>query len=102
MSKIKIYDLHPCWGGGFSVKTIDYDGTTFTVSATSIRQAYAVAYKRAWIDPTNDHPVGVVSIYRRNTGMTLWCGCSGHDIFYGSASAYLLGRHIITWLRRTP
>lgn len=23
-------------------------------------------------------------------------------VFYGSASAYLLARHIITWLRRTP
>jgi hypothetical protein len=83
MSTIKIYDLYPRWGGGFSVKTNDYDGTTFTVSATSIRQAFAVAYKRAWIDPASGHPVGVVSIYRRSTGTTLWCGCSGHDVTGG-------------------
>lgn len=75
---IKVYDLYPRWGG-FSVKTIDYFGTVLSVAATSVRQAYAVAYKEIWIDSDDVRPVGIVSIYCTGTGTTLWCGCLGHD-----------------------
>ena len=79
MSTTKVYTLFPTLGG-FSCKTIDYHGTEYTVAATSIRQAYAVAYKDVWIDPTDKYPVGIIAIYRRTTGTTLWCGCSGHHV----------------------
>ena len=78
----KVYALFP-HGGSFSVKTIDYHGTELSVAATSVRQAYALAHKGIWIDPEHTHPVGIVSIYRRATGFTLWCGCSGHDVTGG-------------------
>jgi hypothetical protein len=48
-----------------------------------VRQAYAVAHKDVWIDPEVDHPVGIVSVCRRGTGTTLWCGCSGHHVTGG-------------------
>jgi hypothetical protein len=67
-------------GGGFSAKTIDYHGTSISVAATSIRQAYAVAHKDIWIDPEHKYPVGIVSTYQRDKGTTLWCGCSGHSV----------------------
>ncbi|MET4432081.1 hypothetical protein [Mycolicibacterium sp. 624] len=76
---IKAYDLFPR-RGGFSVKTADYNGTTFAVAATSVRQAYALAYQDSWVNPNDDRPVGIVSIYRAGTGTTLWCGCSGDDV----------------------
>jgi hypothetical protein len=87
-SKIRIYELFPLWRGGFSVKTIDYDGTTLTVAATSVRQAYALAYKESWIDPVDIdlvgiHLVGIVSIERRTSGIKLWCGCHGHNLTGG-------------------
>lgn len=75
----KVYELYPRWGS-FSVQTVDYHGTAYLVAATSVRQAYAVAHKDIWIDPNDDHPVGIVAIYRRDTGPTLWCGCSGHRV----------------------
>lgn len=80
--RIRVYDLFPYWGG-FSVKTVDYQGTTLTVAATSVRQAYALAYKYIWIVPADHHPVGIVSIERGTTGTTLWCGCSGHNVTGG-------------------
>jgi hypothetical protein len=64
-------------------QTVDYHGTVITVSAVSVQQAYAVAYKNVWIDPDDTHPVGIVSIHRNLTGTTLWCGCSGHHIIDG-------------------
>jgi hypothetical protein len=76
---IKVYDLFP-HRGGFSVKTVDYQGIKLTVSATSVRQAYALAYGDIWISPTDQRPVGIISICRRTTGTTLWCGCCGHDL----------------------
>jgi hypothetical protein len=78
----KIYELYPTLGG-FSVKTIDYHGTLLKVAATSVRQAYAVAYKDVWINPADDHPVGIVLIHRRNSPPSLWCGCSGHGVTGG-------------------
>ena len=78
----KVYVLFP-HGGSFSVKTIDYHGTELSVAATSVRQAYALAHQDIWIDPEHTHPTGIVSIYRRATGFTLWCGCSGHDVTGG-------------------
>lgn len=81
-ARIKVYELYQC-GTGFSVQTVDYHGTVYTVSATSIQQAYAVAYKDVWINPRDERPVGIVSIYRRDTGPTLWCGCSGHRLSGG-------------------
>ena len=50
-------------GGSFSVKTIDYHGTELSVAATSVRQAYALAYKGIWIDPEHTYPTGIVCIY---------------------------------------
>lgn len=82
MSTIKAYELYPR-RGGFSVKTADYNGTTFTVAAISVRQAYALAHRRAQINPNDERPVGVLSIYRVGTGTTLWCGCSGHNVTGG-------------------
>lgn len=79
---IRIYHLYPC-GDAFSVQTVNYHGTEITVSAISIQQAYAVAYKDSWINPSDTHPVGIVSIYRRTTGTTLWCGCRGHHVIDG-------------------
>lgn len=80
---IKIYELYPR-RGSFSVKTDDYDGTMLTVAATSVRQAYAMAHHDNWISADDVHPVGIVSIDRRHTGTTLWCGCSGHGVTGGS------------------
>ena len=79
----KIYELYPQGLGGFSVKTEDYHGTTLMVAATSVRQAYAVAYKDIWIDPEHKYPVGIVSRYSRSAGYTLWCGCKGHSVTGG-------------------
>ena len=53
------------------------------MAATSVRQAYAVAHKGIWIDPEHTYPVGIVSVYRRSTGFTLWCGCTGHSVTGG-------------------
>lgn len=75
----RIYTLFPV-GLGFSSQMVDYHGTKLMVAATSIRQAYAVAHKKIWIDPTHRYPVGIVSIYDRHDGTTLWCGCSGHSV----------------------
>lgn len=83
MSAIRSYVLFPQWGGSFSTKTDDYGGTRYTVAATSIRQAYAVAHQRAWIHAHDKQPVGIIAIYRRTTGTTLWCGCSGHNVSGG-------------------
>lgn len=63
--------------------TADYSGVIVKVAATSIKQAYALAYKGVWITPTDSHPVGIVSIYRDTDGIELWCGCRGHDVFSG-------------------
>ena len=79
---IKVYVLFP-HGGSFSVKTIDYHGTELSVAAMSVRQAYALAYKGVWIDPSHRYPVGIVCMYDRSTGHTLWCGCSGHHVTGG-------------------
>lgn len=81
---IKAYELFPHWGS-FSTKTVDYNGTKYTVAATSMRQAYALAHQSSWIHPTDERPVGILSIYRRATGTTLWCGCSGHNVTGGQA-----------------
>ena len=70
MTTTRVYDLYPNLGS-FSCKTVDYHGVEHTVAATSIRQAYAVAHKDIWINPADEHPVGIVSIYRRDTGTTL-------------------------------
>ena len=85
-TRTKVYELYPRGPGpslGFSVKTEDYHGTALSVAATSLRQAYAVAYKDIWINPEHRHPVGIVSVYRRSTGFTLWCGCTGHSVTGG-------------------
>ena len=73
----RVYELYPRFGT-FTVQTIHYRGTAYVVAATSVRQAYAVAHQNIRIDPTHPHPVGIVSIYHRDSGHTLWCGCSGH------------------------
>lgn len=78
----KIYELYP-HRGSFSTKTVNYNGTTYAVAATSIRQAFAVAHAESWIDPHDSHPVGIVSIYSVPTGYTLWCGCRGHHLTGG-------------------
>jgi len=79
----KVYELYPQGFGFFWVQTVDYHGTALMVAATSVRQAYAVAHKRVWINPEHEHPVGIVSKYHRDTGYTLWCGCSGHSVTGG-------------------
>lgn len=79
MTARRIYVLYP-HGDSFSMQTADYCGTEFTVAATSVRQAYAVAHKDVWINPTDAHPVGIVAVYRRAQGTTLWCGCTGHHV----------------------
>jgi hypothetical protein len=66
----KVYELYPCWGS-FSVQTVDYHGTAYLVAATSVRQAYAVAHKDIWIDPNDDHPVGIVACGHRVTQRSL-------------------------------
>jgi hypothetical protein len=71
VNTIKAYELYP-YHGSFSVKTIDYHGTKITV-----------AHQDTWINPVDHRPVGIVSIYRRNTGTTLWCDCSGHKFTGG-------------------
>ncbi len=82
-ARTMVYELYPC-SGRFSNKVIDYNGTAYLVAANSVRQAYAVAdHPCEWINPEARHLVGVVSIYRREKGFRLWCGCSGHDIIGG-------------------
>ena len=73
------------------MKTEDYHGTALSVAATSLRQAYAVAYKDIWINPEHRHPVGIVSVYRRSTGFTLWCGCTGHSVTGGGVEHQVPG-----------
>ena len=68
------------------MQTVDYHGSALMVAATSVRQAYAVAYKDVWIDPQHKYPVGIVSRYDRRTGYTLWCGCSGHSVTGGDVA----------------
>ncbi|MCF6391040.1 hypothetical protein L2K20_29120 [Mycobacterium sp. MBM] len=82
MGTTRIYELYPL-RHTFSVKISDYSGTTYSVAAASIKQAFAVAHGDTWIDPNATHPVGVVAIYKVPTGLTLWCGCSGHDLTGG-------------------
>jgi hypothetical protein len=82
VSRLKIYDLYP-YAGTFSTQTAEYGGSVYKVAATSIRQAYALAHKRLWINPRDEHPVGIVSIYTRGMGIRLWCGCSGHNVTGG-------------------
>lgn len=78
----KIYELYPR-RGSFSTKTVDYHGNAYSVAATSIRQAFAVAHADLWINSHDTHPVGIVAIYSAATGLTLWCGCRGHDLTGG-------------------
>lgn len=78
---IKVYHLYPT-GSRYSTRVNDYCGTVVAVAATSIRQAYALAYNKRWIDPDARYPIGVVSIHHRD-GITLWCGCSGHHLGFG-------------------
>jgi hypothetical protein len=82
MGAIRIYDLHPR-RGSFSTKTVNFNGTTFTVAAISIEQAFAVAHQHVWINPNDSHPVGVVSVCRIPSGLTLWCGCVGNYLTGG-------------------
>jgi hypothetical protein len=79
---LKVYTLFPHFGS-YSVQTVDYHGTELCVAATNVRQAYAVAHKDIWINPDHPRPVGIVSIYSRDTGTTLWCGCAGHHVHGG-------------------
>ena len=79
---IRIYGLFP-HRDSFSTRTADYEDAELTVAAVSVRQAYAVAHKRVWIDPDDNRPVGVVCTYDTRTGVTLWCGCSGHHVTGG-------------------
>ena len=79
----KVFELYRRGLGGlagFSARLADYRGASVFVAAVSLRQAYALAYKDAWIDPAHQYPVGVVAAYRRSAGCTLWCGCTGHHL----------------------
>lgn len=74
---VKCYHLFPVLGR-LTPNTADYTGTVYAVSATSLRQAMALAYKGAWINPDDDYPLGIISEYVRERGYRLWCGCRGH------------------------
>lgn len=76
---IKVYALYPTDNGGYSAQSVLYVGIYYTVAATSIRQAYAMAYGEIWADPNDDYPVGLLLRYRRDFGQTLGCGCRGHN-----------------------
>jgi hypothetical protein len=75
--RLTIYTLYPAFGG-YSVQTTDDHGTEVRVSAVNVRQAYALAHRQVWINPDHPRPVGIVSVYDRGVGTTLWCGCTGH------------------------
>ena len=74
---MKTYHLFRTPSGKFSPRTIDYCGTTYTVAATNLRQAMALAYKNGWTDEPGES-VGIVAIYERGVGDLLWDDCTGH------------------------
>ena len=88
-TRVRVYVLFP-YRGSFSVKTEDYRGVVYTVAATNVRQAYAVAHNKVRIDPEESDPVGIISICDGGTGTTLWCGCAGHEVI-GGTPAYAAG-----------
>lgn len=79
---LRVYVLYPRFGG-FSVRSIDYQGKLLYVSARSVRQAYALAHNDDWIHPEAPSPVGIVSRYDSERGRTLWCGCTSHSVTGG-------------------
>lgn len=83
VARVRVYILFPRWGS-FSVKIEDYRGVVYTVAATNVRQAYAVAHNNVWINPEVIRPVGVISICDGEAGTTLSCGCSGHEVIGGT------------------
>jgi hypothetical protein len=61
---VKVYELYPLPGGGFSNQTADYAGNTVAVAATSNEQAHALAQKRVWASDPGD-PLGILWIYQK-------------------------------------
>jgi hypothetical protein len=73
----KVWALHPVRDRWSSLPQ-DYAGQQVLVSCATERQAGLLAYRRQWIDSTAPGPpVGVISIYHRDRGIEMWCGCSG-------------------------
>lgn len=81
---MRIYQLYPA-GGRFSNKSIDYTGVAYYVLASSIKQAYYLAYHNEWSGGIC--APGIVDVYTRggtvvNEGWhQLWDGCRIHGTF---------------------
>lgn len=74
----RTYEIYPN-GGRFSNQSVNYHGELWIVAATSIRQAYACAYNRRWVNPSSKTPVGIVYIWDEYNGQRLWCGCHRNE-----------------------
>jgi len=77
---MRIYTLYSSYSG-FSVKSVDYHGTTYKVAAESVKQAFFFAHNQKWSDGP-DASAGIVEIYHRGGDKQgwhqLWCGCKIH------------------------
>lgn len=76
--RIRVYGLFPGPDGRLSCRTLDYQGTTLYVAATSVRQAYKLAGAGVWISPETGGLLGLIAAHRdsRGTGVIdLWDGC---------------------------
>lgn len=71
MKRIRVYEIYPRKGGGFSTQTNDYHGVLIRVSATSINQAYAKAHANQWAT-SGSYPVGILGWYSRGHGYKMW------------------------------
>lgn len=80
MKRIRIYHIYQ-GPRGLSSKSVDYQGETLKVAATSIKQAYYFAGNRQWAGDV-DRPLGLVEHYKRggpDEGWhRLWDGCLIH------------------------
>lgn len=84
-NKLRIYVLYP-FLGSFSVEAVNDPGRSLSISATSVRQAYALAHGDHWICANDPTPIGIVSAYSCVRGTKLWCGCSGQNVTGGHVS----------------
>jgi hypothetical protein len=60
---VRVYELYPV-GGGYSVKTIDYEGVIYAIAATSVKQAYYFAYNEVWAKDA-EKPRGILWKYNK-------------------------------------
>jgi hypothetical protein len=100
---VKVYELY-LTGGGFSVKTIDYNGRVIAVAATSVKQAYYLAYNKVWAKDS-EVPLGIIWTYNKwekGPDHTFWNGTTGWGLDGYGASSPQHGegkKAIIRWMK---